>query len=280
MKYGVVCTNFNNTHFTIGLMDSLASAEVTPTRVVVVDNNSETECVDQLEALARRYPTLEPVFNRDNVGYFPGLNIGINRLRTLEPDLDFVIIGNNDLEFPADFGSKLALHTNKWAAHPVVSPAIVTLDGVHQNPHVISRISTVRQLVWDLYYSNYIFARLIGAVAARTKSVTGRKDELQHEHAQFVHQGYGACYILTRNFFERFDELWAPSMMFGEEYFISRQLERQGLKVYYDPCISVTHHCNGAVVNVGSRRRWEMAREAHFVYRRFVKPWGRPDGSN
>jgi len=274
MKYGVVCTNFNNTHFTEKMMESLSLNTVKPARIVVVDNNSLPQWVSQLESLIEFYPTLEPVFNSQNVGYFRGLNDGIRRLFSTDLDLDFVIIGNNDLEFPVDFGSQLEAYQDEWSALPVISPAIVTLDGVHQNPHVIDRISVLRQIIWDLYYANYWFSRLISMLAARTRSFSDRKDEMQHDTAQFIHQGYGACYILTRSFFENFGELWAPSIMFGEEFFLSEQLAGRGFRTYYDPRITVTHHCKGSVASVASRTRWELARDAHRVYRRFVTPWG------
>jgi GT2 family glycosyltransferase len=274
MKYGVVCTNFNNTHFTAKLIESLSLNKFKPASVVVVDNNSIKESVVALEQLSAVYPILETVLNSQNVGYFRGLNDGIHRLLSMNSDLDFVVIGNNDLEFPVDFGSRLDDYQYEWSSLPVISPAIITLDGVHQNPHVIDRISVFRQFIWDLYYTNYWLSRLISAVATRTREFSDRKDEMQHDTARFIHQGYGACYILTRSFFENFDELWAPGMMFGEEYFLSRQLAGRGFRTYYDPRISVTHHCNGSVASVASRTRWELARDAHRIYRRFVTPWG------
>ena len=36
--------------------------------------------------------------------------------------------------------------------HAVLAPDITTLDGSHQNPHVINEISKTRELVYDIYY--------------------------------------------------------------------------------------------------------------------------------
>ena len=273
MKYAVVCTNYNNSHFTSLLVDSLEAGAFPPERIVVVDNASHPDAVESLREIAGRSSRVDLVLNRNNDGYFKGLNAGLERLAASGSDLDFVFVGNNDLEFPSDFGVILQRHAQEWGQLPVLSPSIVTLDGEHQNPHVVKGISRARQLIYDAYYSNYYASIVIKKLAHLTRSFTDRKDERQYEIAQFVHQGYGAGYVLSRKFLTEFGLLWAPGMLGGEEYFLSRQLEERGLQVYYDPRLQVTHHCKGATGNVPSRKLWEMWREAHHIYRRHVKAW-------
>jgi hypothetical protein len=63
--------------------------------------------------------------------------------------------------------------------------------------------------------------------------------------------------------------------MMSEELFLSKQLEGVGEQVYYEPRIQVTHHWHGSLEKIPSRRRWEMAREAHREYRKYVKVFRR-----
>lgn len=100
------------------------------------------------------------------------------------------MIGNNDLVFPSDFFQQLDKCQSVLDEYPVVSPNIRMVNGVPQNPHVIHRISKVREFVYDLYYSSYWLAGLIVLVAKWTHSFTDRKDEQQHAIAQEIHQGY------------------------------------------------------------------------------------------
>jgi GT2 family glycosyltransferase len=150
----------------------------------------------------------------------------------------------------------------------------VTLDGEHQNPHVVKKISKSREVVYDLYYSNYLLARLILWMARATRSLTDREDERQYRTAQPIYQGHGSCYLIGPKFFEHFQELWAPTFLMGEEFFLSKQLSDKGMKTWYTPAIQVTHCCHGALGSLPSKKLWQFARDAHRVYRRYVKVQG------
>jgi GT2 family glycosyltransferase len=275
MKYAYVCTNYNNSHFTVQAVRSLNAGRTPPTLIVVVDNQSSEADRAILTDLAAAHGNVDVVLNEHNVGYFAGLNVGISRSRALEPAVSAMIVGNNDLEFPSDFGDRLTEVVVDGGERPVISPYVETLDGVPQNPHVVAGISRARELVYDLYYSNYHLAKLIRAIAHRTRRVSDRRDEQGFATPGFIYQGHGSCYILTSVFFDRFGELWAPTFLMGEEYFLSRQLAEQGYMTYYDPRVRIVHRCNGALENVPARKMWGLARDAHRVYRRYVKPWHR-----
>lgn len=272
MKFGFVFTNYNNSGFTREAVRSIAeNPGWDPSCVVVVDNRSEPADVEALRRIQADYPGIRLILNAENVGYFRGLNLGIEHLRREHPDVEHVVVGNNDLEFPPGFLDVLVRHRAVLDAHAVVSPDLVTLDGVHQNPHVADTISRKRELVYDLYYANYWLALLIRFVARATRRVTERKDYDAHGVAREIYQGYGACYILGPRFFREFGTLWAPTFLMGEEYFLSRQLEEKGQKVYYEPAILVRHHDHATMGKVPSRKMWEIARDAHKVYRQYVK---------
>lgn len=280
MDYAYVCTNYNNAHFTRDAVRTINAGVRPPVRIVVVDNQSKFSDVEKLKAIEREHANVDLVLNQQNVGYFPGLNIGIDRVRATDPGVRTMVIGNNDLEFPANFGEHLADVIADAGDRPVISPYIETLDGMPQNPHVVSGISRARELVYDLYYANYYLAKLIRMVARRTHRVTDRRDEEGHASAQYIYQGHGSCYILTPAFFDEFQKLWAPTFMMGEEFFLSHQLFQRGYMTYYDPRVRIRHRCNGAIENVPARKMWRLARDAHRVYRRYVKPWHRQDYQN
>lgn len=275
MKIAYVCTSYNNSSFTLAAVGSLMRNANHDIEIFVVDNASREEEVLKLRALADRHPCVHVIECKENTGYFRGLNIGLRTLREQRPDIQWVIAGNNDLEFPDDFCDRVQRHMGELGRRPVISPDIVTLDGEHQNPHVISNISAVREIFYDLYYSNYHLGLLIHKLAKMFPRLSERSDEEQWQTARPIYQGHGSCYLLTPRFFSHFSEFWAPTFMMSEEYFLSKQLKDIGEQVYYTPQIRVTHHWHGSLEKLPSRRRWDMARDAHREYRKHVKVFRR-----
>jgi len=274
MKFGYVCTNFNNSEFTVKAVRTLSDNKEHQHQIAVVDNCSNLENIRILQDLEKINSNVKVIFNDENEGYFRGLNRGIQHIRENYPDIEWMVVGNNDLEFPGDFSDKLAANANRLAAHAVVSPDVVTVDGVHQNPHVISRISRMREIFYDLYYSNYYLGILLYRLAALLGNLARRGDEDEWRVGRPIYQGHGSCYLLGPRFFKQFSELWAPTFLMSEEFFLSKQLGDVGQQVYYDPSIQVVHHWHASLAKLPSKRRWQYAREAHREYRKHVKVFG------
>lgn len=271
MKLTYVCTNFNNSAFTVAAVASLKKNTGHDLGVFVVDNASRPEEVEILRRLAHENPIVHVIANSENVGYFAGLNLGLRAARAAHPDVDWVVAGNNDLEFPPDFCDRIESRKHEYGRYSVISPDVVTLDGEHQNPYVISGISTIREIFYDLYYSNYYLGQLIYKAAKLFPRATRRGDNDHWRTARPIHMGHGSCYLLTPRFFGQFSEFWSPTFMWSEEVFLSLQLKGVGEQVFYSPAISVTHFWHGSLQGMPARHRWSMAREAHRVYRKHVK---------
>jgi GT2 family glycosyltransferase len=276
MKVGFVFTNYNNSSYTRAAVQSLhAGSRWSDTRIVVVDNQSQASDIESLKQIARDYPDIQLVLNPENVGYFRGLNVGIRHLRASCPEIDCVVVGNNDLTFPNDFVQRLQENRPLFERWPVVAPDLVTPTGVHQNPHVLHPISGLRKFVWNLYFLSYSLSIIIRYAAWVTRRYTGRKENSSaselYKVSGPIEQGYGACYILGPQFFRHFTTLCAPSFLMQEEYFLSEQLKTIGQTVFYDPRFVVQHHHHASMGKLPSRRHWMISRDAHRVYRRFVK---------
>lgn len=266
-----VVTNYNNTSYTELLLASIEESDARNCNVVVVDNGSEKEHKDKLICLKKKYSALIVIFNECNYGYFKGLNVGIDYVRKNFGGVEYLVVGNNDLLFPSDFVSSIYGSHDIFLRYPVVSPDITMLDGTHQNPHVISNISKVREFFYDIYHMNYYFAGLIVKLAKISRRFTDRVDERYHDIAQEIYQGYGACYILGPKFLENFENLWSPTFLMYEEFFLSRQLEEKGFKIFYQPKIKVQHYCHASTGQLPGRVRWRLSRDAHKEYRKYVK---------
>jgi len=273
LEIGFVFTNFNNSIYTKRAVESIQQCGSVGAPIIVVDNGSSEQDVNDLKDIELAFPDVTVIYNKENVGYFRGLNIGIEYARNTHKNMELLIVGNNDLIFSTDFYSSIMSNKDKFDKYPVVSPNIKTVDGIYQNPHVISGISKFREIIYDLYHLSYFLARSIKLISNITHKFTDRKDETQHEVAQEIHQGYGACYILGPVFFKHFELLWAPTFLMYEEYFLSKQLEEKGFKFYYEPSIKIQHYCHATTSNLPGRKKWEFSRDAHREYRKHLKIW-------
>jgi len=270
MNICFIVTNYNNTAYTKKLCESIKSCSISScfVNVVVVDNASNIEEVEPLKNLESLFDFLEVIYNEENLGYFSGLNTGLKSID--QTKYDYVIVGNNDLSFDNSFFNSLFSLSEKSKRYPVLCPDIITLDGLHQNPHVISEISFLREILFDINYSNYYLSLFMVYVNSKLKMLLERKDYKEYKKSMEIYQGYGACYILTPLFFKNFEELWAPTFLMGEEFFLWKQLKDKGFNLYYDHSIPVKHVDHGSVAKIPSRYFWEIKRASHRVYREYV----------
>lgn len=272
MKIGFVFTNFNNSQVTREAIHSISLNDYwDDSFIVIVDNKSDENDIELLKGIQLDFPNIRLILNNENSGYFRGLNFGIKYLRDNHKNINYIIIGNNDLVFPPDFIKSIYANRAIFEIYPVVSPDLVTLDGIHQNPHAIKKISKLRKLIYDLYFSSYRLALIISIIAKTTKKITGRKDGTQYGVAQTIYMGHGACYILGPEFFKHYDQLWAPTFLMGEEFFLSKQIESKNFKIFYEPSIIVNHQCHATMDKMPRKKLWEIAKKSHKTYRRYVK---------
>lgn len=271
MKIGFVFTNYNSSEYTKDLIKSLAHFNNQLNYpIIIVDNNSDEKNINELKLLKEGNQNVHIILSHTNLGYFKGLNVGINYIRENFKEITHMVIGNNDLIFPKDFLDSLQKRSEIFEQFPVISPNIITEDGIHQNPHVIKEISFAREFVYDIYFANYFFAKSIKYLAKITNRFTDRNDESKHEIAQPIYQGHGSCYILGHMFFNNFNELFAPTFLMGEEFFLSIQLREKNYQIYYEPSIKIIHQCHSSIDKIPSKKMWQIAKEAHKEYRKYI----------
>ena len=272
MKIGFVFTNYNNSNYTEELISSLSIIDkFNECYIVIVDNKSESQDVKRLKLIENDFPSIKIIYNHENVGYFKGLNIGIEYLKITYIDLSLIVVGNNDLIFPLNFIDNLYSNLDLLNKYPVLSPNIITFNGLHQNPHVIKKISPFRRFIYDIYYLNYNLSIIITFISKSTSKLTYRKDTDSFQIAQSINQGYGACYILGPIFLQNFSSLWAPTFLMAEEFFLSKQLESKGFNIYYEPTIIVKHHDHATVSNLSRKKLWQLSKDSHKLYNLYHK---------
>ena len=80
---------------------------------------------------------------------------------------------------------------------------------------------------------------------------------------QLILMGYGACYILTHDFFKNFKNLDAPNFLMGEEGVLANQILSKNGKTIYKPNIIVHHHDHTSIGKISNRKLYNFSKESY-----------------
>jgi GT2 family glycosyltransferase len=268
-KIAFICVNFNNFIYSKKLCDSLILQRGKDSQFsidcLIVDNSTDEQDSLALSEFACERPWINYLRAPKNLGYFGGLNYG---LENAPIDIySYVVIGNNDLTYEESFCQELC-RANYGRNIYAVCPDVITKDGVHQNPHVAKRMGLWWRLQLDIYFLHYYFAWILLAIlrVARPTKSSPPQPPTQCE----IHMGIGACYVLTRAFFAKFRRLDYPHFLYGEEAYFSDQIHSSFGVLLFDPVLRV-HHAESATLSKMPRRMaYEFARAGYPSYRKML----------
>ena len=276
MNIAFIVTNYNNSIHSENLVRSFAAARVgyEGSIIVIVDNASSPEHHDILAKLDAEFDWVHVLYNEMNSGYFPGLNLGLDYVEKHFGEFDFLVVGNNDLLVEPNFIASFERHQNVLNENYVTCPSIISADGSAQNPHVVGSISRFRWLIWEVYYLSFFTSKLVKRIAATLGPLARRKDRDAHAVSKHITTGYGACYILNRDFLMHARRLFMPTFLMHEEYFLSHQLKQFGQKPYFFPHIRLFHREHASVSTVSKRLIWDYERASYLIMRDLEKSNG------
>jgi GT2 family glycosyltransferase len=123
----IILLNWNQPHFTLACLQSLNSITYPNFNVVIVDNGSTDNSIQQIEALREklRYETTV-IANGKNSGFAEGNNIGIRY--ALGQAADYVLLLNNDTEVAPDFLEPLVRIAESDPTIGITGPKIFYFD--------------------------------------------------------------------------------------------------------------------------------------------------------
>jgi GT2 family glycosyltransferase len=263
-----VAVNYNSSFHTIKYLQSIVRLRRNnyKIKVLIVDNASSAEDIQILEDAVAGQPDIKLVRNKENIGYFRALNVGLS---TLHDNNSIFIIGNNDIEFDDDF--LVNLSAIEYGDNIlVIAPNVITKDGFHQNPHCPERVSLFRRAGYWAYFSNYYVGQLLYWIMQKIKKPRSAQCEETWNERRIIYMGIGACYILTENYFRYFKELDDRIFLWGEEAILAGQVGSVGGKILYDPTIIVHHNESGSVAAIPSKQTYKITRQSYRIYSRYL----------
>lgn len=233
---------------------------------IIVDNSANIDEFSNLRSVFEGVSNVEIIRSSKNIGYFPGLNLGLSKIDGLK--YSHVVISNNDLSFESGFISTLMSKFDKYE-DPIyaICPDVVTLDGVHQNPHVEKRYNFLQKLKLDLYYCSFSISRILFSLK---RLLPARESSLKCNVGKEIHLGIGAIYILTQSFFKFNSTLDYSFFLYGEEAFFSNQIHSSGGILFYDPDLVVHHNFSATTSKIPDKIRYSWAKESYAEHRKYL----------
>lgn len=198
--------------------------------VVIVNWNVNTalqRCVKSV--LATKYPNLELIIidnnseikppmvsiqNKVNLGFPKAVNQGLKKSTG-----DFTLILNPDTRLPKDFFVKMINFCKFHLDTGAVGPKFINIDGTSQG---------------SVFHEPSIFG-------SNQKYAPSNLEPIS------VNAIAGACMFIPRNTIEKIGMLTEEVFMFYEDMDYCRRIRRAGLKVYYNPQITIVHEHGSSV---------------------------------
>jgi GT2 family glycosyltransferase len=151
----------------------------------------------------------------------------------------------------------------------VVCPDVITIEGVHQNPHVLKPRTTMQRLKLDLYFSHYYVACILLYFKRLLSPLFKKTNTIYYSKAGYLHMGIGACYILLPVFLSKFKHLDFPHFLYGEEAYLSLQVRNAGGALFYDPSLRVQHKESATLSKLPKIKTYHLGRDGYWSYRKF-----------
>lgn len=269
-KICVILVNYQNSQLSIDCCESLLaqqndSMELT---LIIVDNNSSESEVELLRVYEKKNNNVCVVYSSKNLGYFPGMKVGQEKAYSLG-EYDYMILSNNDTLYDESFLA-LLLGKNYPLNTMVVSPDIITIDGKHQNPLFIKRISRIRKFLYHIYFSNWYVSQIINYIQLKLGASRRAKDKEGWDKEQIIYIGFGACLILTKLFMDKVRFVDDRSFLMGEEQLLMIQVEKAGGCFYYYPNMKVRHLDSATFKKMPSRFSFECMKAGYKLYKDYI----------
>jgi GT2 family glycosyltransferase len=216
-KISAILLNYNNEHFTIDCLQSLAHVTYSNLEAVVVDNGSKPESIQAVKAVAGNAIVLEL---GKNLGFTGGNNEGLKY--ALANGADYIILLNNDTIVAPDMFDILIETMEKDPSIGVVGPMIYYYDA----PDLIWSVGG--HINWNNGLTNML------GLNEQDKGQFGEKPQA----TDFV---TGCALLARRDVWEKIGGLDENFFIYYEETEWCVRASRAGFKIVYVPTAMMWH---------------------------------------
>lgn len=242
-KVSIITVNFNHSHVTDELLDSIRSKNTYKNiEIIVVDNGSKDNPVPVWES---KYPEANFIRSDTNLGFAGGNNLGLNSATG-----DYLFFVNNDTEFTEGLIDTLV---DTLIQHPevgVVSPKLLYFD----QPQMLQYAGYTPM--------NYFTAR--NACIGQFETDKGQYDHLVGPTG-FAH---GAAMMVTRQAIQKSGPMAENFFLYYEELDWADRIRRNGFDIWVNMKATIYHKESISVGKKSALKEYYMNRNRILFIRR------------
>ncbi len=217
----IIILNWNNWSDTLKCLNSLKKIDYPRCEIIVVDNGSKKKL--KIKSNSFKQPIIQ-IFNRKNLGFAEGNNIGIRY--ALKSKADYVLLLNNDTLIEKNFLKELVLQAESDPKIGMIGPKIYFLDSLNKKKKKIwfAGGKLTRSLFNQIIMTGY-----------------GEFDYGQYNKIQKVDYITGCCLLVKKQVIERIGLLDKKYFLYYEDVDWSLRAQKAGFKCIYDPQAKIWH---------------------------------------
>ena len=250
-KIGIVLLNYKNYKDTIDCIQSIKKQSYSNYYIIVVDNNSQNESVEEIKLFCKDMNNVYILENKENLGFARGNNIGIKFVRE-KLKCDFVFVLNTDTIFEDKYILKKLINSyvpNKNIA--VLNPMCCDLEKKVQKPYLISNKKMWKYCIKIGFYLIKEFIKITFNI--KNKSSKENFDIREIEKNKYIIQG--CAYILTPDFFKYYTQIFPETFLYCEETALAIYLEKINAISRTNTDVTIIHKEGGTSLNILKKRR-------------------------
>jgi len=226
--------------------------------IVVVDNGSNDESGNKLKELYEENENIYVLINSENLGFAQGNNIGYSFARENLQATFIAVINNDTIINDENFVTKF-INIYSIEKYHVLGPDVMTLEGIHQSPLAMNRI-TLEEI--NYFLKNYKKESLMVKIKYILKKfflfryIKNRffhKEQEQNENYKTKHEDVvlsGAFLIFSPDFVKKEKEAFYPgTFMYVEEFILFHLCHQKKYKVLYTPDLYILHKHEASTKN-------------------------------
>lgn len=232
----IILLNYNQSRYTINLVENLRAQSFRNFEVVVVDNASNQKEIEVLKTSLPRDVYL--IYSPKNLGYARGNNLGMKLTTDREPD--FYLVMNNDITIENDFLlEKLLDSFNYVCEKPIVavSPLIDTVGSILPIDKQI-QVRRILPTVKLYFVCCSMFKPLIKKIF--WKYIYRDKMPFLNKHL-VCDSINGAAFMVKADFMRENNYFDEGTFLFFEEIIFGRQIKDAGGTCLLNGYVSVKH---------------------------------------
>ncbi len=289
MKYGFVILHYKSITQTIQCVYSIMKLDsFSESYTVIIDNGSNDESYQKLKMTFSNNANIKLIQNKENLGFSKGNNIGYRYLIDNIPNIQFIIVINNDIViYQQDFCKKINDTYLKYK-FAVAGPDIYTpaekkhynpLPNIETNPSKIRmRIKKENKIV--KHYKFFYIAETVRKYCGKLFRIVFGNYSTNREGKNIIFGKplHGSALIFSIDYINKFDKAFYPEpFLFREEDILYAKCRALNINLLYTPQLKVVHEHNASrkLINKNVFQRFLFTHQgyikADMVYEHFLQ---------